>query len=114
MNLDYPRFQCPYYTDTAGEYYLGCWEFTNICEISPVLQTDCHCSSKCPLGSYIPDEKGIINLFIKTLNKPRQVGYFGKSYERSLTEQEKSEIICLFNSIFSFISQYYRGINSYK
>ena len=28
---------CPFYEDHAGEYWQGCWEFNDLCHVSPLI-----------------------------------------------------------------------------
>lgn len=104
---------CPYYEERSGEYYQGCWEFTDSCWLAPQLNTNPQCHNDCFLINL--NEKEMLSVFFKAYNGTREVWQLHKSpIQRPLTQEEKSAILKELENCFEYINNYKRQKLIYK
>ena len=81
---------CPYYQECDGTYFQGCWEFTDICYLSPLVDGNPFCNDSCFLLN--ENEEDMLRTFLEPYHNGKRI-YTQKQVLRPLTDSEKSDII---------------------
>ena len=96
MHLYHRQFNCPYYEECAGEYYQGCWEFTNLCYAGPELGSSSSCQAPfgCPLGfGFFDKENKMLETILSAYEKPIKVNQlWGTPVDRPRSELQKAAL----------------------
>lgn len=108
----YYNFKCPFYEETGGTYWQGCWEYVDICYLAPILNTSGHCHKGCFM--FHKDEKLLINVFLRAMKRSVVVTQFNApSIARNLTPSERcgtirdmEECFKVMNGLYSFPAFY--------
>ena len=104
---------CPYYEEHSGEYFQGCWEFTDSCWLAPVIDSYPHCHEDCFLINL--NEKEMLSEFFKAYERTKEVWQFNKPpVQRPLTQREKSDILKELENCFEYINNCKRQKLIYK
>ena len=107
------ELKCPFYEEHGGEYYQGCWEFTDMCYAAPTLDTPHICTRGCPLIT--GNEEQMLQNIYESYHMPRKVYAMDGSVDfRALTEWEKDDIIEVLGEMMEVQNTRKKGISFYK
>ena len=101
---------CPFYEEYAGEYWQGCWEFTDLCFLGQDLDESPFCNNNCWYFAE-NDLEVAVDMIDRALNKPYTtyewtgMKFVEKTVISKLSEWRKKIIIDDFNRIIDTLNK---------